>query len=240
MPTSFAGPAGQHAAPRPTDRAKHGIIAANAITIVVAYLDGAGLLLLLWPYWIQSVVIGFYAQRRMRLLQRFSTEGLKINNRSVDPTLETRSKAANFFVLHYGFFHLGYLVFLISFTTGADGAGMLEVTNSDSGRASLVAIGTLGAIDLLIVVALGVGFWQSHRASHLEHVAADLRGRPNLGALMFMPYARIIPMHLTIILGAVVGAGGGVVVFGVLKTVADVIMHKVEHHVLQQTAGATG
>ena len=37
-------------------------------------------------------------------------------------------------------------------------------------------------------------FVQSHRASHREHVAADLAGTPKLGTLMMLPYARIVPM----------------------------------------------
>ena len=46
---------------------------------------------------------------------------------------------------------------------------------------------------------------------------------------MFTPYLRIIPMHLTIILGATLGGGAGLIVFGILKTIADAIMHVIEH-----------
>jgi hypothetical protein len=68
-------------------------------------------------------------------------------------------------------------------------------------------------------------------------VDADLRGTPNIGTLMFVPYIRIIPMHLTIILGVMLEDGLGLLLFGSLKTVADVAMHKVEHRMLQGTAG---
>ena len=74
---------------------------------------------------------------------------------------------------------------------------------------------------------------KSSMQSHREHVASDLRHTRNIGTLMFIPYLRIIPMHLTIILGAVLGSGGGLLLFGALKTVADVVMHKVEHRMLQ-------
>jgi hypothetical protein len=83
------------------------------------------------------------------------------------------------------------------------------------------------------LVATFVGFMVSHGQSHREHVDSDLRHTRNIGALMFIPYLRIIPMHLTIIFGALLGNGGGVLLFGALKTAADVAMHKVEHRMLQ-------
>ena len=210
---------------------------ANLVTIAVAFFDGS-LLLLLWPYWLQSLIIGYYAQRRIRLLQRFSTTGLKINDQSVDPTPATRRRTANFFVLHYGLFHLVYFFFLWTFTSTADSGGMISVLMRNTGRVNQVAVGRVGGIDLLIIVALALGFLWTHRASFREHVAADLEGTPNLGTLMFMPYVRIIPMHLTIILGVIIGARGGIIIFGALKTVADVLMHKIEHKLLQQMSGA--
>jgi hypothetical protein len=58
---------------------------------------------------------------------------------------------------------------------------------------------------------------------------------------MFLPYARILPMHLTILLGDQPGAGdaNAVLAFGALKTVADVLMHQVEHRVLRRSSATT-
>ena len=131
-----------------------GIIAANLIAIVVAIVSGEGLLLLLWTYWLQSLVIGGFAYRRIAMLKEFSTDGLKINGRAAEPTPATRRWTQNFFLVHYGFFHLVYFMFLGAF-------------NRMGGR-----FGTLGRWDPMIVVALGVAFWFSHRQSHREHPAA--------------------------------------------------------------------
>ena len=48
---------------------------------------------------------------------------------------------------------------------------------------------------------------------------------------MFFPYLRILPMHLTIIVGGAIGSAGtgALLFFLVLKTIADVIMHRIEH-----------
>jgi hypothetical protein len=60
---------------------------------------------------------------------------------------------------------------------------------------------------------------------------------------MFTPYVRIVPMHLTILLGATLGSGKGLLLFGVLKTLADVVMHVIEHRRLghrEQTLRLSG
>jgi hypothetical protein len=68
----------------------------------------------------------------------------------------------------------------------------------------------------------------------LHHGFSYFYNRPGAGktedidALFFYPYARIIPMHLTIILGALIRAAT-LPFFLVLKTAADVIMHIYEH-----------
>ena len=52
--------------------------------------------------------------------------------------------------------------------------------------------------------------------------------------MMFLPYLRVVPMHIMIIAGAMVGsAGAGTVFFGLMKTLADVGMHLVEHRILR-------
>jgi hypothetical protein len=44
---------------------------------------------------------------------------------------------------------------------------------------------------------------------------------------------RVIPKHLTIVMAVPLGAGGALWLFVLLKTGADVAMHKLEHRVLQ-------
>ena len=60
---------------------------------------------------------------------------------------------------------------------------------------------------------------------------------PNLGRMMLAPYVRIVPMHLTIILGAFIGVAGAfsagadlaiLVLFTGIKTVVDLITHSVD------------
>jgi Family of unknown function (DUF6498) len=195
------------------------LLAVNAVTVAIAVVLDWSVATLLWPYWVQSVVIGWFSRKRILALGRFSTEGFRMNDRAVSPTAATQRSVANFFAVHYGFFHAGYLAFLLGQHTSQlrwwDWAGLL---------------------------VLGISFAWNHRLSFNQNVEADRAGTPNIGTLMFLPYGRIIPMHFTILLGGALGGDGplSVLVFGALKTAADVLMHHVEHRVLQrQRAAAT-
>ncbi|MCU0754333.1 MAG: DUF6498-containing protein [Xanthomonadales bacterium] len=66
------------------------------------------------------------------------------------------------------------------------------------------------------------------------HVDKDLASRPSIGSLAALPYLRVVPMHLTLILGVGLGGGvAGITVFLILKTLADVGLHRYEHQRLQ-------
>lgn len=220
------------------DRAVHGILFSNLVTLVIAVVQGWGLLHLLWPFWAQSVIIGWYARKRILRLENFCTKGLKINGRHVDATPQAARQTANFFLIHYGIFHFVYLAFLVGMTINTDPSGYLPVTMEDTGEVLNVSLGVVERLDLAIYAVLTLGFILSHQRSFNDHVERDLAGKPNLGTLMFLPYARILPMHLCILIGLPFGGGGVVWFFMILKTGADVLMHIVEHHVLARSAGA--
>jgi hypothetical protein len=189
------------------------LLISNAIAAVLAIALKWPLETLLWPYWIQSVFIGWYSRQRMLALKQFSTQGLKMNGKPVPETPQALRSTANFFAFHYGGFHLGYFAFLAQ-------------------RSSVLSVWDWAAF-----AAMALSFATSHRASFRQNLDADLTGRPNLGLLMFLPYARVLPMHVTILVGGTLASDSAIaiVVFSGLKTAADVLMHHVEHKVLQRT-----
>lgn len=210
-----------------------GILVANGITLYIALWQEWSVLQLLWPFWIQSVIIGWFARQRILKLDRFCTKGLHIDGRSVKPTVETQEKTARNFGLHYGFFHLGYFVFLLVFSLFADAQGYIEMQNADTGEVFPVHVGNVYLIDLLFYLGLTLSFWVSHSVSHKNNIRADLGNTPNLGALVFLPYARVVPMHLCIIIAIPFGGSDFIWFFILLKTGADMLMHIVEHRILQ-------
>lgn len=190
------------------------LAASNGLVIVIALALDWTLVSMMLVYWTQSVVIGVSNVCRILALERFSTENFTINKRPVDPTPQTKRQVATFFMLHYGIFHFAYLVFIVT----------------EAGDEPLFDAGFL---------VCAAAFALNHLYSYRYNRDLDRRGRPNIGTLMFTPYLRIIPMHLTIVFGLSRAHGSlGLLFFGGLKTAADVLMHYVEHLRLQRPAGA--
>lgn len=183
------------------------LVISNLITIVLAVYEKWDLSEIMWIYWGQSVIIGYFNRRRILDLKKFSTSGFRINDKLTLPTKETQKSTASFFAIHYGFFHLVYLVFLY------------KQTNS------------LTIISVIFIILCIVIFFFNHRYSYFHNRERDMNRVPNIGTIMFFPYLRIIPMHLTIIFGSdfAKGSSSALVLFLVLKTIADLIMHMIEH-----------
>ena len=197
-------PADAKAPPIGADTSVWALITANIAALVIAIWQGWTLSELMLLYWGQSVIIGASYVARILSLEKFSTKNFRINKRAVEPTSQTKRQTAFFFVIHFGAFHLFYIGFILKdapVTTAFD-IGLLVCT---------------------------LAFAANHWFSYQYHRDLDRQGTPNIGTLMFTPYLRIIPMHLTIILGATLGGGAGLIVFGILKTIADAIMHVIEH-----------
>ena len=197
----------------------------NAFTIALALFQDWDVRPLMLIFWSQSVIIGVFNFIRMIKLKRFSTEGLTSNGEPVPETSKGKWSTAIFFAFHFGLFHLAYAVFLGGFAFGDQAPKKFGGPWQASG------------LDFFWLGIAVLGFLVSHWVSFRKNVADDLRGCPNLGTMMFLPYARVIPMHLTIILGFGMGSNRfALVIFLLLKTGADWLMHVVEHRVLQGNA----
>jgi hypothetical protein len=194
-----------------SDHSVFALVAANLLALLVAWATGMSLRELMLVYWIQSAIIGVTSALRILNLQDFSTANMTMNDQPLDEVPATKWRVAGFFMLHYGMFHFGYLMF-IGFSQEPQSGGS-----------------SIGYLLCALVFAANHGY------SLAQNIRKDAAGRPNIGTLMFLPYARIVPMHITILAGGTFAGGGGggiFLLFGTLKVAADVVMHTVEHHVL--------
>ena len=190
-----------------SDRSVVPLLLSNFLTIAWALFEGWRVIDVMLVYWVQSVVIGYFNYHRIMDLKEFSTENFSINKRRPEPTAETKKHVALFFAAHYGGFHAAYLAFILS---------------NNSGEISLSSIG---------IIACVVAFILNHQYSYRFNKERDSQRVPNIGTMMFFPYARIVPMHLLIGLAASLGSESviALLIFLSLKTGAAVIMHMVEH-----------
>jgi hypothetical protein len=178
----------------------------NGLAVWWAARDHLSLQTVMMIYWGQSVAIGVVNVLRILALRDYSTDDLRLGGPS-SPSAGTKLKVAGFFTLHYGFFHVVYLVFILAAMT----RGRVDV------NMPFVLYGAgLFAVTDLFALAL--------------HWNEQTRGR-NLGQVMFAPYLRIVPMHLAIIFGGFVNYHPGLTLglFQGLKTAADMFAHMVQH-----------
>jgi hypothetical protein len=169
----------------------------------------------MWIYWFQSITIGFFNFIRILQLKEFSIDGFKINGQPAQLMQGIKIFISFFFLVHYGLFHFVYMRFLLT--------GTFTKTYRNASN----------FIELKYIFLTSLLFFINHLFSYVYNRPKDTK-KQNMGMLlMFYPYVRIIPMHITISLAAVLGSRA-LPLFLLLKTFADCIMHIEEHNVLRK------
>jgi len=152
---------------------------------------------IVWIYWLQSILIGFFTFIELLKAENPDETSMKMNDQPV--TKKNIGCAAFFFLFHFGFFHLVYAIFLLTgFSAGAN--------------AKIVLI--TGAIFLVESTLDLIRRRTSKKGGEKE----------NIGKMFFVPYMRIIPMHLMILVPPFLGFGTSVI-FLILKMLADIGMY---------------
>jgi hypothetical protein len=159
---------------------------------------------LFFIFWCQSTIIGIFFLIKILKSKHLSTEYFKTKQIPTDEPSKTSLYTAIFFLFHYELFHLAYLLFII---------GKFNL-NPEFFFVTFFAIG------LFLLV---------HLYSFFKNFKADTEREQSVGRAMFFPYARILPMHAIIILGFFILNTKRIIFFVFLKTIADLIMHYIEH-----------
>lgn len=167
-------------------------------SLIYYYLQNpAGFNTIVWIYWLQSVLIGIFTFIELLMVKHPDASSMNINHHPVDQ--QNMGCAAFFFLFHFGFFHLVYAIFLlVSYRIGTD-AKLVMIT-----AGIFIAESTIELI---------------RRRSQINNQAKE-----NVGKMFFVPYFRIIPMHLMILIPSFLGMGSSVV-FLILKMLADIGMY---------------
>jgi len=197
------------------------LLLSNIATIFFAIIGNWNLLTIMWVYWFQSIIIGFFSFIRILQTKKFSTQKLQASKQTTLPPSPQMSPqnakifVAFFFLFHYGLFHFVYLISLLvaSKLVGAYGSAP-------------------SFVELKYIFLAALFFFINHLFSYLYNRLRDTK-EDNIGSLMLRPYARIIPMHVTIMFGSVFG--GALIIFLLIKTFADAVMHILEHNVFYKS-----
>jgi hypothetical protein len=216
------------------------LVAANLVPLVGVLWLGWDLPTLVAIYWAENGVVGIFAVGRMltagAAVTLPGTAGLTGGRRLAPPPPPppapgssamavpagvARAMLVPFFLVHYGIFWFVHGVFVwtaFPMLFGTLGGGAPVVDGPDA------------SVVLLAACALLV----SHGASFvLNWILGGEHAASSAGAEMAAPYARVVILHLTILLGAfgaaILGAPlGALVVMVVLKTGVDLAAHLAE------------
>jgi Family of unknown function (DUF6498) len=166
-----------------------------------------GFVTVVWVYWFQSIIIGLFNFIDLLTIKKFDGSTLKLNDEPVTPA--NKGCMAWFFLVHFGGFHLGYLVFLFI---------QFRIT----------------AIDTNFLLLAVLAFMAEVIVSFIRRKQQEKNTNINIGTLFFLPYLRIVPMHLMILLPAFLNLQPSIV-FLVLKTIADLLSFALYQHLFSKS-----
>ena len=170
------------------------LLAGNLYCIWYFKNHSNGFTTVIWIYWIQSVIIGFFNFIDLLTIKNYDTGDTKLNGQPI--TEKNKGCLPWFFLMHYGLFHFVYGIFLLV---------KFSLLNVDKSF-------------LLIGVA---AFLADSLAGFIRRKVAEQELMFNIGSLFFLPYLRIVPMHLVILVPAFLGIQPSII-FLLLKTLADI------------------
>lgn len=222
------------------------LVVANLIPLVGVVFWGWDLWTILALYWAENGIIGLSNVAKILMAEGAAglpgvagmpgagADGVGLPAAgaygSVKPVLGCgRFAMAGFFLVHYGLLWVGHGVFVLFALPAFGGSG----TRFDGIAANLdqVLYGALG-----LAISHGVSLWFNYIGRGEYRHASPAR-------LMGAPYAGVVILHVTIIVGAFVSMIlgtpiGALVVLVLLKTGLDLSFHRREHEGLA-TVGST-
>jgi hypothetical protein len=160
-------------------------------------------------YWAENLVVGFFNVLKMsRAEGAVGDAHMTLNGKPV--TQDSRKALILFFAAHYGCFTLVHGVFVIVMFSPALGNAASELA--------------------LALLVLSISHGYSYRRNFIGR--GEYR-HVSFARLFWQPYARVIIMHLTIIVGGALAASlgmplGALLVLVGLKTAIDLVAHWLE------------
>jgi len=216
------------------DRSIRILIAVNLINILMAVILKWTVYDVMIVYWFQSLSIGIFTFYKLISypmeqieIEMSSDKPLEVNDLAVTNPRLAKVFIAGFFAMHYGLFHLVYIIFIVGFAY------------SEGFPLDLIG-GLVGALLFFANHLYSYLFYKDEDNNRTETESGITQSSTGLSIadIFSKPYTRIFPIHLTIMAGAAIShfiTGGPfqntfiLLIFMGLKTFMDVIAHKKKH-----------
>lgn len=168
---------------------------------------------IVWIFWCQSVLIGLFNFLELLTLKNVRADVVSVNSEPVNPN-QGQGCLALFFLLHFGGFHVGYLIFI----------------------AIKVGFRHINLTFFLVSLAL---LFVNQIFTFIRHKKMAEENKLNTSFLFFAPYLRVVPMHLMFLIPAFFGVSPGIV-FLILKTVMDLAGYLLTQKFRMKTQAVAG
>ena len=173
------------------------LLAGNLYCIWYYQAHPGGFTTVIWIYWLQSVIIGLFNFIDLLTIKNYDAGNFKLNDAPL--TKKNKGCMAWFFLLHYGGFHLVYGIFL------------------------LVDFGILNIDKFFLLIGVAA-FLMETISGFIKRKQFEQEVKLSIGTIFFLPYLRIVPMHLMILIPAFTGIKASLI-FLVLKMAADILSY---------------
>ena len=204
------------------------LILGNLVPLAGALWWDWNLVAILALYWVENGIVGAINVLKILRAEGSVLDGMqmRLNGRPISSL--ARKPIAAFFLIHYGGFWVGHGLFVLLFLPAISGS--LDGTNSTQLLSpvgpgpdwGVVAFGALG-----LAISHATSFWLNYLGRGEYRLVSPAQ-------LMLAPYGRLVILHLTIILGAMVSIWigspvGSLLLLVILKTALDLFFHLREH-----------
>lgn len=195
------------------------LIIANLSILAYIILNKATAMEILLIYWMESAVIGFFNVLKMGIA------GWGLNPKEHIGNIILKIFLIPFFIVHYGIFMIVHFIFIIVITSINDKGQTGPILSN-----LLTALGAIAIPILILLISHGYSFIYNF-------ILKEEYKNANPHELMGQPYIRVIVMHLVIIFGTIISGLlmkyypnltfqiGLIMLFILLKTIADIIAH---------------
>jgi hypothetical protein len=193
------------------------LIAVNTIPLFGVLFFGWSLFSIMFLYWIENGIIGFFNIFKIALSRAPSSggSGFTINRRPVSPS--NKELRIIFFIFHYGLFWTVHGIFVFVFF------GL----SSSSGLFSGIGLRGVAIAAAALFLSHGVSFFVNFLGKE-EYLTVSPDQQ------MTEPYSRVVALHVTILVGGFFADSLGaplaaLILLVLLKTVIDLLAHLREH-----------